>query len=121
MNWEGTWVGTRHLPNEASIPDDFRGTLKKVQIEIKSDGTFEMEAAGIPYGGDFSADSETLTLQFRTYINRPIDESDPQTAYLHTPATLTKRSDGTILFAAPAWPISDSVEMRRIAPSKVSR
>jgi len=121
MNWEGTWVGSRHLPNEAAIPDDYRGTLKKVQIVIKPDGTFTMEAAGVPYEGDFSADSEVLTLRFRMYINRPIDETDPQIAYLQNPATLAKRRDGTILFTAPAWPLSEPVEMRRIAPSEVGR
>lgn len=104
----GSWVGIRKLANEANMPTHIQNTLKPVNLEIKSDGTFKLEEYGIPSTGDVAYQANKALLTVKTQMNRALPpESEPK------PLELEIGTDGTAKFRDPAGFDTSWVIMKR--------
>lgn len=113
VDWIGTWVGQKELPNEGQVPEGIRQTLKEVRVRLDADGAFLLIDSGVPYEGRFSTTGRTAALKIEKMLNRTISARDPEYQRLSQPVELTATDRGTLLLRDTAGFSPDAVELTR--------
>lgn len=111
----GAWAGEREgLIRPEAKNDPIAQGLKRVELTIKPDDSFELSDIGIPMAGTVRYDGSTARLKPKTRLGRPVNE-DPRIAANISEFTLELNKDGSAIFRTHENP--EGVTLRRKSPS----
>ena len=110
----GTWRGARTIPNRDQVPEAIRNTLERITVEVRTDGTFRLEDAGIVSEGDARPDPQRLLLIVKTRLDMPVERTGFGKSETNQPIELRKQPDGSLLFFDPAGFDARPIPLRKI-------
>lgn len=105
--WKGKWVGNRDeliLPGKDN--DVIAATLKRIEITLNGDGTFDMVEMGIPQRGSYSLNGDEAKLKIRSRLDREVDPNMKE-------LILTWQQDGSVLYDDPGGFYPEPVKLEK--------
>jgi len=100
-NWVGTWTGENPELVKPGMTDDIANTLRRVTLELRPDGTFDLVQAGVPFSGNVSYGDDRCFLKITTMFERRIDAMGPNAAEANKEIRVERQPDGSVLLVDP--------------------
>lgn len=73
-DWVGNWQGDRPPLEGRGEDDPIANTFRRVEVNVKSDGTFERVEGGIPSTGTIAFSGDEATLHVERVLDRPVED-----------------------------------------------
>lgn len=100
-SWVGTWTGENKELVKPGMSDDIANTLRRVTLELKPDGSFDLTQAGVPFSGTVTFGDDRCFLKVTKMFERRIESLGPNAAEANKEMRLEKQPDGTALLVDP--------------------
>lgn len=118
VKWVGIWEGEdKKVVRPGALEDDIAYTLRKVTLTIRSDATFELVRAGIPYAGNVTFGDERCFLKVLNVLDRRVEQVDPTAGSRSWEIRLEMSKDGTASLVDAHSLTAETVVLRKLPPA----
>ena len=91
----GEWIGYDVLPDNASGDTTLARNLAAVKLTLQPSGKFELVDGGLPAAGEWRRKGDLLTLDVKTFMNRPLEMLPDPTKKAAASLQVKVRPDGS--------------------------
>jgi len=117
-NWNGQWLGNRHLKGQPGARPDIVWTAGMVDLILRPGGTFEMFELGAPKSGTYRTSDGKAYLHTLTFFDKPISEQGQMAVELNKEIVLTPIDKNTIELFDPGGFDKTPIRLARQASDK---
>lgn len=108
-------MGNRNLSVPPDADPSAIRTIGKIDLNLKSNGRFELLEGGAPKTGRYRTSGDTAYLKVETFFERPIETQGKAAVDANVEIEAKLQSDGTLRFHDPKGYDPDPIVLKREA------